>query len=157
MFTSGKVQGAVIMDLVKFTDDRGWLMELFRQDEVDPVLMPVMGYISATRAGVARGPHEHTDQTDFFAFLGPSNFKIYMWDNRKTSPTFMTKQVVYAGEDAPRTIVIPPGVVHAYKNIGKTAGMVVNFPNRLYAGWGKKDPVDEIRHEQNRDTPFQLD
>jgi len=157
MFTSGKVQGVVIKDLVKFTDDRGWLMELFRQDEIDPALMPVMGYISATRAGVARGPHEHTDQTDFFAFLGPSNFKIYMWDNRKTSPTFMTKQVVYAGEDAPRTIVIPPGVVHAYKNIGKTAGMVVNFPDRLYAGWGKKDPVDEIRHEQNRDTPFQLD
>ena len=32
--------------------------------------------------------------------------------------------------------------------------MVVNFPNRLFAGRGKKQPVDEVRYEDAKDTPF---
>jgi dTDP-4-dehydrorhamnose 3,5-epimerase len=157
MFKKGKIDGAVVKDLVKYIDERGWLSELFRQDEIDKQYMPVMEYISMTNAGIARGPHEHVDQADYFAFLGPSNFKVYLWDNRKDSPTYMTRQVFYAGEDAPRTVIIPPGVVHAYKNVGGKTGMVVNFPNRLFAGWGKKEPVDEIRHEDDQNSIFQLD
>ncbi|MBI5472963.1 MAG: dTDP-4-dehydrorhamnose 3,5-epimerase, partial [Ignavibacteriae bacterium] len=60
-------------------------------------------------------------------------------------------------EDAPKTVVIPPGVAHAYKNVGGKQGMVVNVPNRLFAGKGKKDPVDEIRHESDPNSIFQLD
>jgi dTDP-4-dehydrorhamnose 3,5-epimerase len=52
---------------------------------------------------------------------------------------------------------VPPGVVHAYKNIGSEPGLVFNCPNRLYKGPGRKDPVDEIRHEADKDTPFRLD
>ena len=32
--------------------------------------------------------------------------------------------------------------------------VVLNFPNRLFAGRGKKQPVDEIRHENTVNTPF---
>jgi dTDP-4-dehydrorhamnose 3,5-epimerase len=110
-----------------------------------------------TKEGMARGPHEHTDQADFFCFFGPSNFKIYLWDNRKGSPTFMTRQIVFAGEEAPTSVLIPPGVAHAYKNIGSGPGMVVNSPNRLFAGWGRKETVDEIRHEEDPETNFLLD
>ena len=46
--------------------------------------------------------------------------------------------------------------VHAYQNVGATQGIVFTAPNRLYKGWGKKDPVDEMRHEDDRDSPFQL-
>jgi len=35
--------------------------------------------------------------------------------------------------------------------------MVVNCANRLYAGHGRKEPVDEIRHEQDPGTIFRLD
>ena len=157
MFTAGSIKDVIVKNLVKFIDDRGWLTEVFRLDETDPKYVPAMGYISITRPGVARGPHEHVDQSDYFAFIGPSNFKVYLWDNRKDSPTYMTRQIVYAGEDAPKSLIIPPGVVHAYKNIGEQAGMVVNNPNRLYAGKGKKEPVDEIRHEGNPNTPYTLD
>jgi dTDP-4-dehydrorhamnose 3,5-epimerase len=54
-------------------------------------------------------------------------------------------------------VIIPKGVVHAYRNIGASQGMVLNFPNRLYAGTGKKSPVDEIRHEVEANSPFRLD
>jgi dTDP-4-dehydrorhamnose 3,5-epimerase len=157
MFTAGKIEGILVRNLVKYVDERGWLMEIFREDELERPLRPVMGYVSFTQPGVVRGPHEHADQADHFCFLGPSNFKILLWDNRKTSPTYNCKQIIYAGEDAARAVIIPPGVVHAYKNIGLEPGMVVNCPNRLFAGAGKKDPVDEIRHEDDPHTPYKVD
>jgi dTDP-4-dehydrorhamnose 3,5-epimerase len=157
MFANGNIKDVVVKDLVKWADDRGWLTELFREDEIDTRYRPVMGYISMSHPGIARGPHEHVDQADYFAFIGPSNFKIYLWDNRKDSPTFMTRQVLSAGEDAPRTVIIPAGVVHAYKNVGGKLGMVVNLPNRLFAGPGKKEKVDEIRHERDPNSIFVID
>ncbi len=50
---------------------------------------------------------------------------------------------------------MPPGVVHAYRNDSETeSGMVLNFPDQLYAGWGKREAVDEIRHEESEDAFF---
>jgi dTDP-4-dehydrorhamnose 3,5-epimerase len=157
MFTKGLIAGVVVRDLVKHLDDRGWLSELYRTDEVEQQYHPVMSYISMTHPGIARGPHEHVDQADLFAFIGPSDFKVYLWDNRPSSPTYRKRQTVFAGENAPRTIIIPPGVVHAYRNVGGKTGMVVNLPNRLFAGQGRASAVDEIRHEDDSSSPFQLD
>ncbi len=157
MFKQGTIQGTVIKPLLRNRDKRGWLTEIYREDEVIEEYRPVMGYISMTEPGVVRGPHEHTGQADYFCFLGPSNFRLYLWDNRKASSTFMTKQVIVAGEGHPMSVIIPAGVVHAYKNIGEAAGMVVNCPNRLYAGRGKKEPVDEIRHESDSNSMFVVD
>ena len=157
MFKNGTIHDIVVKDLARHSDDRGWLVEIFRQDETEERFHPVMQYISMTHVGVARGPHEHVEQADYFAFLGPSDFKIYLWDDRKDSPTYRTKQVITAGESCPRIVIIPPGVVHAYRNVGTQMGMVVNLPNRLYAGMGKKEKVDEIRHENDPGSPFILD
>ena len=156
-YQKGRIHDVTLRPLNKFLDERGWLAELFRSDEMDPALMPAMAYISMTQPGVARGPHEHVDQTDYFCFIGPSNFKVYLWDARPDSPSFGVKQVFFAGLDAPMLLVVPPGVVHAYKNVGVENGIVFNGPNRLYAGPGKKEAVDEIRHEEAADSPFGLD
>ena len=51
------------------------------------------------------------------------------------------------GEDEPYAVIVPPGVVHGYRNVSNYPGVVYNFPNQLYAGPGKIYPVDEIRHE----------
>ena len=63
------IEGVVIKNLVKYGDERGWLAEIFRKDEIEA--RPVMGYVSATKPGVVRGPHEHKNQTDIFAFMVP--------------------------------------------------------------------------------------
>jgi dTDP-4-dehydrorhamnose 3,5-epimerase len=60
------------------------------------------------------------------------------------------------GKDNPVLVIVPPGVVHAYKNVGEADAFVLNFPNQLYAGWGKKEPVDEIRHESDPDSRFKI-
>jgi dTDP-4-dehydrorhamnose 3,5-epimerase len=153
----GPIQGVIVRDLVKHADQRGWLTELFRSDEIGPELLPVMSYVSSTEPGVVRGPHEHREQIDFFCFMGPSNFRIYLWDNRKESATHANKMVLEAGEDHPRSIIVPAGVVHAYRNIGSKPGWSMNFPNRLYGGKMRKEPVDEIRHENEPEAPFRMD
>jgi dTDP-4-dehydrorhamnose 3,5-epimerase len=156
-FTDGPIDGVVWKPLTKFADPRGWLCELFRHDDVPEELRPVMAYISMTNPGVARGPHEHVDQADFFCFLGPSDFKVYLWDARPSSPTYHRREIRVAGVSAPASLIIPPGVVHAYRNVGKEGGIVFNCPNRLYKGWGRQEPVDEIRHEHDPGTVYKLD
>lgn len=156
-FHAGKIDGVIWRPLKRYRDPRGWLCELFRHDEMPPEFHPVMAYISMTEPGVARGPHEHVDQADYFCFIGPSNFKMYLWDNRPSSPSYRTKQTEIVGEDNPMALVVPVGVVHAYKNVGTTHGIVVNCPNRLYKGHGRSQPVDEVRHEDDPKTVFRLD
>lgn len=156
MFKEGKIEGVIIKDIKKYSDKRGWLIELFRQDEIKEDIYPVMSYISMTLPNVTRGPHEHREQTDYFAFLGPSNFKLFLWDNRPYSLTFKSKMELVVGEDNPKLVIIPPGIVHAYKNIDKKPGLVLNFPNRLHADWGKKGKVDEIRYENDPNPPYKI-
>ncbi|SNB44692.1 dTDP-4-dehydrorhamnose 3,5-epimerase family protein [Geobacter sp. DSM 9736] len=156
-FKKGKIHDVVIKPLTKFIDERGWLAELFRTDEVAQDIVPVMAYVSMTQPGVARGPHEHAEQTDYFCFIGPSNFKVYLWDSRADSPSCGIRQTIYGGADSPLMLIVPPGVVHAYKNVGIDNGIVFNAPNRLYAGEGKRSPVDEIRHEESAGSVFLLD
>jgi dTDP-4-dehydrorhamnose 3,5-epimerase len=156
-FRTGTIEGVIWKPLKKYHDDRGWLCELFRDDELPPGFDAVMAYLSVTEVGVARGPHEHVEQSDCFCFLGPSNFKVYLWDRRVHSPTHQVRQTEIVGVDRPMLLIVPPGVVHAYKNVGSEPGLVFNCPDRLYKGPGRKEPIDEIRHEDEKDSPYQLD
>jgi dTDP-4-dehydrorhamnose 3,5-epimerase len=156
-FHPGPIDGVLWKPLRKYHDPRGWLCELFREDELPIELHPVMAYISLTEPGVARGPHEHVDQADYFCFLGPGNFKVYLWDARAQSPTRLARQTEVVGADRPMALVVPAGVVHAYKNIGAEPGVVFNCPNRLYKGPGRKEAVDEIRHEEDAQSRYRLD
>ena len=151
------IEGVIIRELPAHTDERGWLVELFRQDQLEDEHHPVMSYISMTKPGIARGPHEHREQTDIICFVGPSRFKLQMWDNRPESATYGRQLSLEAGESKRLAVIIPPGVVHAYKNVGHKDGLAINTPNRLYAGEGKKEPVDEIRYENSPDAKFKPD
>jgi len=152
MFTEGEISDVSVREFKQFRDHRGWLAELFRSDELGEY-KAAMAYLSVTHPGVTRGPHEHVAQTDYFCFLG--TFTLFLWDNRKDSPTYGKKKVI---ENADTLIVtVPPGVVHAYRNSGDSDGLVLNFPDKLYAGWGKKEKVDELRYEDDPLSPFQID
>ena len=156
-FKAGDIAGVMVRDLHKFNDDRGWLTELFRQDELADEYYPVMAYVSSTQPGITRGPHEHLDQADLFCFIGPSNFQFRMWDSRPDSQTFGNMISLLVGADAPKAILVPKGVVHAYRNIGDIDGIVINCPNRLYKGNHRQATVDEIRHEDDANSSFRMD
>jgi dTDP-4-dehydrorhamnose 3,5-epimerase len=157
VYVQGVIDGLVVRPLTIHNDGRGWLVELFRHDEVEPERWARMAYASMTLPGVARGPHEHRDQTDGFAFFGPSDFRLDAWDTRHQSSTFGHHTSIVVGESNPAAVWVPPGVVHAYRNIGSVPGLVFNAPNRLYAGWGRSEAVDEIRHEDDDAAAFPMD
>lgn len=147
------IPGVLVRPLSKHADQRGWLTELFRIDELPDGFRPAMSYLSVTHPGIARGPHEHVAQTDGFAFLD-GRYRLYLWENREGHmPAAVELEV---GAQNPVLVIVPPGVVHAYKNIGDQAAFVLNFPDQLYGGWGKSEEVDEIRHEHYADSPFKV-
>jgi|GEM_PF-33347 dTDP-4-dehydrorhamnose reductase len=153
---SSKIPGVKIIPLKKWEDQRGWLCEIWRRDEIHPVEVPAMTYLSVTHPQAVRGPHEHVNQTDLFAFLGPSIFRLHLWDNRPDSETFGLYETFDGGEGEPFVAIVPPGVVHGYKNIGIVDGAVVNSANQLYKGEGRREEVDEIRHEVDPNSQFKI-
>ncbi len=156
-FVEGKIEGVEFRLPTIRVDGRGWLIELFRADELPPEALPQMAYVSETSPGVARGPHEHREQSDCFAFIGPGDFRIYLWDARPDSPTQGHRVSRDVGAQDRQLVLVPPGVVHAYRNIGSTPGWVFNAANKLYAGVGRREPVDEIRHEGVAGSPYVME
>ena len=147
------IPGVIVRPLARHADARGWLLELFRADELPAGFEPAMAYISMTKPGVARGPHEHVHQTDGFAFVD-GRYEVYLWENRAGRGDAFQK--IEAGTENPVAVFVPPGVVHAYRNVGESDAFVINFPDKLYAGRGKAEPVDEIRHESDPTSKFRL-
>ena len=156
-FRKGPIEGVVVTPIRKFVDERGWLAEFFRHDELAQDFHPAMGYVSVTLSGVLRGPHEHVEQADLFAWIGPGEFKVTLWDNRPGSPTFQNRMELFMGQANPGSVIVPKGVVHCYRCVSAEVGWVLNCPNQLYAGEGKRAPVDEIRHEDDPDNVFVVD
>jgi len=150
------LEDVIIRSPGKNEDSRGWLSEIFRSDDIPKSIMPQMGYISLTYPQIIRGPHEHLEQTDYFYFPGVSIFEIHLWDNNPESQTYKKNHTFKTLDGEPLILVVPPRVVHAYKNIGDIAGLVLNFPNKLYAGENKKEKVDEIRYENLNDLRFKI-
>lgn len=148
------IKNVIFFDLESYFDDRGFLIELFRNDCLEKDNFPTMAYLSETKPGVTRGPHEHDKQSDLFCFVGPADFELFLWENRNFGEVY--KEVHLVGSKNPVAVIVPPGVVHAYKNVSDIPGVVFNAPNKLYAGPGKCYPVDEIRHENSKNTSYKL-
>lgn len=148
--------GVRVEALPVYKDTRGSLHELFRVDEIPAGFKPLMACSSWSHSGVARGPHQHVGQDDYFTFAGPSDFRVYLWDDRPGAAGAARGWFINTGEQAPTRIHVPRGVVHAYKNIGNTMGLVVTVTSLLFKGEGRRDPVDEIRHELNPQSPYQI-
>jgi len=148
------INGVIVKNLNKYTDERGWLAEIYRDDELD--YQPAMGYVSATKPGIIRGPHEHNFQSDCFVFVGPGSFELHLWDRRDASATKGEYMKMEVGENNPAMVIVPPGVVHGYKAIGDKDAYSINLPDKLYKGKDKAEEIDEIRWEQKEDSPYKI-
>ncbi len=146
------IKDVVIKKIEKYNDERGWLAEIYRDDELS--YKPLMSYVSVTKSGVVRGPHEHVHQSDCFVFMGPGSFNLYLWDRRVKSETEGEYIKISVGEDNPTLVIVPPGVVHGYKCVSECDAWCINLPNKLYKGKDKKDEIDEVRWEEDESSPY---
>lgn len=128
-----------VKKLIKFADDRGYFMEVWRDDDL---LLEKFGQLSAslTYPGVIKAFHYHKKQDDIW-FFPAGNAQVVLHDLRDESPTKGKTDVYYMGENHLISLFIPRGVAHGYRVLGQQPAVITYLTNNSY---DPKDP-DEYR------------
>lgn len=124
------IEGVIAKPLRVVPDERGFLMEILRND--DP-LFDRFGqvYLTVAYPGVVKGWHYHKAQTDRMTVVR-GMAKIVLYDMRADSPTRGEIGEFYVGERNPLLLKIPPGVAHGMKCVGPEPAYMVNVPDQVY-------------------------
>lgn len=143
------IDGVRTKQLTRHLDDRGYVMEILRDD--DEIFLGFgQVYVSAAFPGVVKAWHCHRVQTDSFCCLR-GNVKIGLYDDREGSPTAGEAQAIVCGELRPIVVQIPPLVWHGFVALGGEIAVVLNVPTEHY---NAADP-DELRRPPDDPTiPF---
>lgn len=138
--------GKVIIDEVReYADSRGALTELWRTDDEvmasDKQHCPTMSYWSITKPYVMRGPHQHTNQTDwFYTFKNKMVYQMY-------NPETKEMKIHFTNPNAITRVKVAPPIIHSYRSLETRDITTANFPSALFMGENKKSPIDEVRWE----------
>lgn len=144
------IDGIIIKELRLQADERGYLMEILRNDDR---AFKGFGqvYVSSAFPGIVKAWHAHRKQTDNMCCLR-GNVKFGLYDGREGSPTFGQTQAVVMGEFKPLLLQIPPEVWHGYVPLGGEPAVVLNIPTEAY---NAQEP-DELRRDPfDPEIPFQ--
>lgn len=139
------IDGVKIQPLSLWPDDRGHFLEVARLGEglvADYPHESTQVSAALTYPGAIKAFHFHRHQTDLWAVV-QGMFQVALVDLRTVSSTFGRKNTLYVGQLRPWQILIPPGVGHGYKVIGKDQAVLVYLTNRFYS------PEDEGRISYN--------
>jgi dTDP-4-dehydrorhamnose 3,5-epimerase len=133
------IDGVKVKKLKIIPDERGYLMEMLRDDDE---FFGKFGqvYLSVVYPGVVKGWHYHKKQTDHFVFV-KGMAKVVLYDARDKSPTQGEVNEFFMGEQNPMLLVIPPYVYHGMKGVGVEPAYLVNVPTEHYV----YDDPDEFR------------
>ncbi len=120
------LEGVKTLRLARFTDDRGFFLEIFRSrsnhagsrdlaEFFEGVPVAQMNFSVVDAGDHVKGLHYHLKQDDIWFFPPPSKAKVVLYDVRKDSPTFGRTQTVVAGGGQDLLLRIPAGVAHGYR------------------------------------------
>ena len=117
----------------KLGDDRGWFMKVI--DGKEEGLPAHTGEVYLTHAsgkGQVRGNHYHEKAKEWFTLLqGDAELKLMDMNTEEVI-------TIKLSSDEPKTIVIPPGVAHAFLNTKEEPFLLLAYTDELY------DPADTI-------------
>jgi len=126
------IDGVEIRELQVNTDERGHLVEMYREDWEIYNPDPAMSYYSMTYPGVVRAWHRHHEgQIDHFV-CPKGRIKIGIYDDREGSPTEGELNTFVIGEANQCAVRIPGDCWHGFKAIGDRPAILINFPTALY-------------------------
>ena len=96
---------------------KGFLVEVLRNDDE---LLDKFGQSTFTIAyhNTIKAFHWHKKQDDLW-FISSGKAFVVLYDLRQKSPTYAKKQIISAGKDDYKLILIPRGVCHGYKVVSK--------------------------------------
>lgn len=137
------IQDVKVKKLIKHADDRGYFMEILRDDDQ---WLEGFGQLSASLSypGVIKAFHYHNKQDDIW-FFPNGNAQVVLFDRRKDSLTFGKTDVYYMGENHLISLFIPRGVAHGYRVLGNHPAMIAYLTNKSY----NPDDPDEYRIPYN--------
>ncbi len=110
------IDGVHIKRLTRHCDERGFFMEILRDDDE---LLARFGQTSYTMSypGIIKAFHWHRRQDDLW-FVAAGSALVVLHDLREGSPTRGETQSLITGEQDPALVLIPAGVAHGYKVLG---------------------------------------
>jgi dTDP-4-dehydrorhamnose 3,5-epimerase len=135
------IAGVRVQPLAIHADDRGYFLEVQRMGRGLAAAFPAKtSQVSAALnyPGTVKAFHFHLHQTDCWTPVG-GMFQVALVDLRLGSTTYGARNTMYVGTLRPWQILIPPGVGHGYKVIGKAESLLVYMTDRFY------NPKDEGR------------
>lgn len=152
------IEGVRVLKLPRFTDDRGFFLEIFRTKPNHPESRALaeffengpspaqMNFSVVDADGHIKGLHYHLKQDDIWFFPPPSKAKIVLYDIRKDSPTSGRSQVLVAGGGQDLLVRIPVGVAHGYRPLTNPCSL-------LYFVTETFDPTDPDEYRVAWDHP----
>lgn len=148
------IEGVEVRDLQVNTDERGHLVEMFREDWelYDPE--PAMSYYSMSYPGVVRAWHRH-DRGQVDHFVCPKGrIKVGIYDDREDSNTQGDLDTFVIGEHNQQVVRIPGDCWHGFKAIGDEPAFLINFPTNLY---DYENPDEERLSPDTDEIPLDWD
>jgi dTDP-4-dehydrorhamnose 3,5-epimerase len=138
------IEGVLVQELNWFTDQRGSLSVLLRNDQ-EALQGERFGqaYVTTVLPGVVKAWHRHQGQTDRMVGLVGRTLLVLI-DGRSGSPSHGLVLDFVLGDRHPVLVLIPPGVWHGLKGIGIAESMVLNLPDTAY---------DEAQPDEERQPP----
>ena len=124
-------EGMGLRPLITHADARGTVCELYDPRwGVNPDAL-VYAYMCTIRPGMSKGWGVHREHEDRYAFL-TGELELAFHDGREDSDTAGEDSRLVLSELHRGLLVIPRGVWHAERNLGKTDVRFVNFPTIPY-------------------------
>lgn len=133
------IEGVKTKKLRVIPDERGWLMEILRNDD-DIYQEFGQVYITTAYPEVVKAWHMHKKQTDNFTCIH-GMMKVALFDARKNSPTYKELNEFFVGDKNPMLISVPPYVYHGFKAVGTETAYFISVPTLPY----QYDEPDEYR------------
>lgn len=125
------IDGVKTKNLRVIPDERGWLMEILRNDD-DIYQEFGQVYITTAYPEVVKAWHMHKKQTDNFTCIH-GMMKVALYDAREDSPTYKELNEFFVGEKNPMLISVPPHVYHGFKAVGTETAYFISVPTLPYS------------------------
>jgi len=146
-----RIEGVVLKDLRRFTEDGGEFQELARLDEAGgipefPGFKVRQVNYSVMEPGVIKAFHLHLQQEDVWFVPPGGKLVVGLLDCREGSPTKGVSMRLALGDGKSQLLYIPRGVAHGAANLTNRPAAVMYFVNQHFS----PSPTDENR------LPFDL-
>lgn len=124
------INGVKIFECKRFADNRGFLTEITKASQIPEFTWKQTNFTVA-HPGVIKAFHWHKLQSDLW-FCVSGNIEAVLYDRREDSKTFGETQAIAMGEFNSVAVLIPQGVAHGYRVLGKKSAGLVYLVDQEY-------------------------